>query len=398
MSALVVAGCATSATTGGAGTGSDRPALDAESEPTTDSAYEDWLETWTPSSLAPSRDLAVEYKDVVTQDSYNGDDLGWSYNVVGSEYRAIFDSQGSIDISRNDDPGVVVAHIPVPVDTEMYLPGAVFQEHYAYLGELAKLGYGADVPIEKNRVYRLDLVTGDEVEIAPPEGQRWREFADDMVDVQGTLVRATYLIDGSGTCLAEIDGVDASTITCLEGTWINFIDAATDGVSAQIYGIDENLDDCRSRVWISLDGSTQELIGDDDTCYAFDGTRIDGWDIWGRTPQAPGHLRFAYGHVKQVGADEESDIGLVKSGTMRMCGQSVYWVGMEPDEFGQDQGPQYIARWRPGDDHYTKVHDSGGHYSLITLPCSGEVMNADATPLQDVEWQRDFYWTDTEPQ
>lgn len=395
---LMVAGCATSATTSGTAPGSDFPTPDAETTSTSDPAFEDWLETWTPSSLMPSKDLAVEYLDVVTEDSYNGDSLSWSRNVVGSEYRAVFDETGSLDISRNNDPGVVIAHIPVPLDTEMYLPGAVFQDHYAYLGELAKLGFGAEVPIERNRVYRLDLVTGHEVEIAPPEGQFWREFADDIVDVQGILVRVTYLSDGSGTCLVRIDGEKASTITCLDETYINFIDAATGGVSAQIYGIEENLDDCRSRVWISLDGSEQELIGDDDTCYAFDGTRIDGWDIWGRNPQGRGHIRFAYGHVKEVGTDEESNIGLVKSGTMRMCGQSVYWVGMEPDEFGQDQGPQYIARWRPGDDHYTKVHDSGGHYSLITLPCSGEVMNADATPLQDVEWQRDFYWTDTEPQ
>ena len=390
-----VAGCSQPATTSGEPTESVESANEWPGEGSESTAEEDL--GWTPASHPPSNDLpTIREDDIAYEYGYDGVYLDWSINLVGVDYRAIFDETGSIEIFSNDDLDNPVTRIEVPEDPDRYLGGVVFHGDVAYVGETWKrFSEGSENRTDKNLYRRIDLTTGETVDISPPDGQYWRSFAEDAVMVGDTLVKASELADGSGSCLVRIDGLEASEITCFDGKFLNSFDAATGGISVQLFNADENIIDCRERVWVSLDGSQRDLIGDDDTCYPFDGTRIEGWDIWGRNPQAPGHLRYATGRVRPVDGGEERQFGLIKSGTMHVCGQSVYWISFKPDELGRDSGHQIVMRWRPGEEHVSRVYDSRGQFSLALMPCSDGVVNLHGES-DDYTHQINIYWNDSE--
>lgn len=169
-----------------------------------------------------------------------------------------------------------------------------------------------------SRLLLADLTTGEVREVDPPEGTRWTYWPGPLVEIETGLAWLSILPDDSGECLVAIEGGESRIIRCLPGEFVASVDPSEGGVTALTFPAGENLNDCRRRVFVPIDGGEPVLLGDDDGCTPFDGVVLDGWQVWSQVnPADPFYLGL--GSLLANGPNgEELALGHIRSGSLRL--------------------------------------------------------------------------------
>lgn len=298
--------------------------------------------------------------------------------VAGSEYSVIRidDSARTVAIRRNATGEDVFTY-----DT---------RDDLRYVGRVELAGSRAivvDAPANDRldqtgpaRLISVDLESGAHEDIAPPEGFNWSFSPALLTQTDEGFASAVRRTDDSGECMASIDAIEATSeiVSCWDGRKIIFASRSEGGLSVFLVRLQDNIGDCRQRVYVELDGSGERLIGGDDTCRPYDGVAWGGWDIWTQSTEADFALPiFSRSTLLGIGPNGEAmDYGEVVTGSLIGCGAYVYWYTKELTDQEVDGSIDHLVRWEPGSGEAEEIFSSGVGQSAGGTDCADNILTS----------------------
>ncbi|MDO5494294.1 MAG: hypothetical protein Q4G64_01105 [bacterium] len=299
---------------------------------------------------------------------YRGVVPEWGYPIPGSTYISHIDPHdaGYVSVTRlfSDD---VIFEYTVPDDSR-YVGTVVFIGDSAYINlvpDLSKIDSA-----EPTELLHINLTSGEVTPVAPPEGSIWNQWPDKLRGVDGQAVLMSNRDENWTQCVVAVPGgtSEAHEVRCFEGERFAFSTVSTHGVSILGFPADEDIQSCRKRYFVPLDGSEPRLIGNDQSCRPYDGLSLDGWDIWLQIPEDYAEF-LAEGVLWANGPDgERFSLGPEMNGSMTTCGEYVYW--RYPSVSREHGAFDAIYRWRPGDSEIELVYRTPDTYRGYEITCS----------------------------
>ena len=302
-------------------------------------------------------------------------------DVAGSELVASLDGEDVTSVAFSSRGGG-------PLQRESYSTG----DPLRYVGAVQVAGQQAvlvDAPaldrLEETGPARVLAVrpkeSPDISEITPPNDMTWSHFPGLVATSEGQFAGVAVESDGSGECLAILSPPEgtARKLRCWPDKTVFFVAASDGGFSMFLTDVGNSIADCRERVFVDFDGE-ERLIGEDDTCRAYDGVTVGGWDVWTQSTESD-YAMPLLSRSTLLARDPEGndyDFGVVVTGSLILCGDRVYWYEEEASN-DLDGSDDLMMAWRPGEDTIFTVYRSpsgthaGGMRCADGRPASAEV-------------------------
>lgn len=323
---------------------------------------------------------------------YDGAPTEYDANVAGDRYGALWNPSNPGEVAVRDLVSGAEVYRYDAGGAPRYVGQVRFHGDTAALADVTAIDQEQDAT--SSRLVHVDLATGLETQVPPPEGTRWTMWPGQLIETDSGFAWTVRQLDESGDCVVAIDvrddgTVEDRTLACWPGQFSSFTAASTGGLSALLFPAGANVNDCRQRRYVNLDDGGDLLIGDDDTCRPYDGIVIDGWQLWSHV--SPSHPeQIPQSALIADGPDgKELAFGWIVSGSLTYCGEHAYWYVEESDPSDPNGAVHSLRRWAPGMPVAEILDaDRPGEYTSGGIACSGrtvttqELNHALAQPTQ----------------